>query len=213
MATDEECGPLGCESWGSANLPPTDEPNWNTLINSGYSKWEITMLQKLYFNGGPDATYGVKYITSNNIHIKVGKSSDWQSKCPVGAWYEGNKFVVLTPNKNNGGYEEGVMPDAFGLQNIIHEARHIEQGGFFYAQTAYGEIEAWQIGFRVYQNLGGYISNVMQEIIDLPLSYDPDILTRGVDLMLKHQKDYLGGYLLYLTILPYRFEPYWRYLH
>jgi hypothetical protein len=80
--------------------------------------------------------------------------------------------------------------DPFLLSLIVHEVRHLQQG-FFTALSVYGELEAWQLGFRVYQSLTGHLplgsdSNskaAAVEIMLLPLCRDRPTLRRAQVLM------------------------------
>jgi hypothetical protein len=105
-----------------------------------------------------DARHGVSYILAHGIHITV--KGGWQSGFGSrGAWYEGTTLVVLNADlKNPDGspvYSLTSMPDTWGLANIIHEARHIEQGPDL-AWSKLGEMDAWQIGIDVAKHLGYY---------------------------------------------------------
>lgn len=125
---------------------------------SGYSTWERNILKKLYDEGGPNTVHGVDYILEQGIHITV--KSGWQSGFGSrGAWYEGDNLVVLNGDlKNPDGsnvYSLNSMPDTWGLSNVIHEARHIEQG-YNIAFSKFGEMDAWQVGIDVAENLGYY---------------------------------------------------------
>jgi RHS repeat-associated protein len=140
-----------------------DETCWQNVANNfnTYSNWEQKILKKLYDRGGSSAQHGIQYILENNIHIKV--KSGWQSGFGSrGAWYEGNNLIVLNRDlKNPDGspvYSLNTMPDEWGLANIIHEAKHIEQGPEL-AFSKLGEMEAWQIEIDVAENLGWYVKN------------------------------------------------------
>ena len=60
------------------------------------------------------------------------------------------------------------------------------------------------MGFKVLDALNGDadLTETQQAIVDLELNHDPMNLTAAVNLMLKYDSGYLGGYLLPLTI-PY----------
>jgi hypothetical protein len=84
------------------------------------------------------------------------------------------------------------------LALIVHEVRHLQQG-FFTALSVYGELEAWQLGFRVYQSLTGHLPlglggnphATLLEIMSLPLGWDRQVLRRARILM----REYAGkGY-------------------
>jgi hypothetical protein len=186
---------------------------------SGYTTWERKILKKLYDDGGADGVLGVENIIANNIHIDIGEpltiyapnpygdtySGDWQSVFSIGAWYDSNNdYVYLNP------YSPGVitgsgLPSNYALSNVVHETLHILQGS--QASTAYGELEAWQTGFRVLDVLNGKLSlsKTQQDIVDLPLNHDRDNLIAAVNLMLEDQNgQYLGGYILYFSAI---FDP------
>jgi len=83
---------------------------------------------------------------------------------------------------------------------IIHEACHLKQG-FIKALSVYGELEAWQLEFRVYHRLKGkYPKKAIEELMALPLVYDRAVLKKAVPLM----RDYAGeGYRAdLLPLLP-----------
>ena len=84
------------------------------------------------------------------------------------------------------------------LSLMVHEVRHLQQG-FFTALSIYGELDAWQLGFQVYQNLTGQLplgrgknpQAAVLEIMSLPLNLDREVLRRAQILM----QDYAGkGY-------------------
>ena len=66
---------------------------------------------------------------------------------------------------------------------IIHEARHLQQGPIV-ALSVYGELDAWQLEFRVYHRVKGkYPHSAIEELMTLPLAYDRTVLTKAVHLM------------------------------
>ncbi len=55
---------------------------------------------------------------------------------------------------------------------IIHEARHLQQG-IATALSVYGELDAWQLEFRIYHRIkGNYPHPSIAELMTLPLEYD-----------------------------------------
>ena len=121
--------------------------------------------------------------------------SDWQGKFGVGGWYDPiNNVVYLNPRS---GYEVGKPLTNFGLSLVVHEAMHIEQGTWR-ANSAYGELQAWQAGFRTLQALqNGVLSPTQQAIVDLPLNHNYWNLRTAVILMEQDQNwQYWGGYIL-----------------
>ena len=66
---------------------------------------------------------------------------------------------------------------------VIHEARHLEQG-LFTALSVYGELDAWQLEFRIYHRIKErYPHSAIAELMTLPLKYDRDVLKQAVMLM------------------------------
>ena len=66
---------------------------------------------------------------------------------------------------------------------IIHEARHLQQGSIT-ALSVYGELDAWQLEFRVYHRVKGkYPHSAIAEMMTLPLEYDRVTLKKAVTLM------------------------------
>jgi hypothetical protein len=66
---------------------------------------------------------------------------------------------------------------------IIHEVRHLQQG-IATALSVYGELDAWQLEFRVYHRLKGkYPHPAIAELMTLPLELDRDLLKKAATLM------------------------------
>ncbi len=66
---------------------------------------------------------------------------------------------------------------------IIHEVRHLQQG-LATALSVYGELDAWQLEFRVYHRLKGrYPHPAIAELMTLPLELDRVTLKKAATLM------------------------------
>lgn len=74
---------------------------------------------------------------------------------------------------------------------IIHEARHLQQG-LFTALSVYGELDAWQLEFRIYHRvMGNYPHPAIARLMTLPLELERKVLRQAVNLM----QEYAGkGY-------------------
>ncbi|MCL4275403.1 MAG: hypothetical protein KJZ77_16140 [Anaerolineales bacterium] len=161
---DPACGPDGiwCGYDGSGYAGGTGSKGGSgkdKLDFTGYSDWEKDVLLKLYIEGGPNAVHGVEYMLSNNIHIVI--TNGWPSYLKRGAWWTSDTVYItqggsswIPPNTSI--TEQGILANEWALQNIIHEAYHIEQGKEL-ALTQLGEMQAWKVGLDVYQHLGGVI--------------------------------------------------------
>jgi hypothetical protein len=162
-----------CMAMLSAHNPQKFVAAMASLNYVTYSAWELPILTKFYGEGGNNARHGVNYIIQNKIHITVGKpievipsfpgypptvKGDWQGLGDVAGWFDSDRnSIILNPQK---GYKINTMPDTWGLGTIIHEAKHLEQGG---PLTKYKELEAGQIGLEVVKNIGGYFGKPGQD--------------------------------------------------
>jgi hypothetical protein len=91
---------------------------------------------------------------------------------------------------------------------VIHEARHLQQG-VMTALSVYGELDAWQLEFRIYHRIRGkYPHRAIAELMSLPLGYDRSVLRKAAHLM----QAYAGkGYRIdLLPLFPWKRElKYW----
>lgn len=136
--------------------------------------WQADLLSQLD-NSGPDAHAAAEFIRSHRIKVGFRKASP-----SVGAfWFvDGNiylnaKLYSLDTKVSN--------PRLLCL--VLHEAYHLKQGTLT-ALSVYGELEAWQVDFRLY---GGLINRVpsgaLAELLSLPLSWDRSTLRQARHLM------------------------------
>jgi len=69
------------------------------------------------------------------------------------------------------------------LTLLIHEVKHLQQG-IFLALSVYGELEAWQLQFRLYHALThAPMHPAIAELMTLPLEFDREIMKKAVTLM------------------------------
>ncbi|MCA1900385.1 MAG: hypothetical protein LDL50_06730, partial [Chloroflexi bacterium] len=84
-------------------------------------------------------------------------------------------------------------PGAWTL--LIHEVQHLRQG-FFTAFSIYGELEAWQLQFRVFKKItGATLHPALEELLSLPLNDDRQNLRRARRLMTDFAGVLYGAYL------------------
>jgi hypothetical protein len=149
--------------------------------------WSGSTLNNLA-KAGEDGISMVNFIETRQVKIGFRKQ-----KSTGAMWFlDGNIYL----NANT--YSLATAPtDAFMLSLVAHEALHLKQG-IFTALSVYGELESWQLGFRVYQNLGGAInSSALDELMKLPFGYDREMLNKARSLM----QEYAGkGYRI--DLLP-----------
>lgn len=73
--------------------------------------------------------------------------------------------------------------DPFVLCTLVHEVHHLSQG-WLKALSVYGELEAWQIGFRYYYEITRQpVPPELSELLFLPVVYDRAVLRRARLLM------------------------------
>jgi hypothetical protein len=128
-----------------------------------------------------------EYIRARGTHIGL-----WRARKNVGAFWILTRSVYL--NSRHYSREEALTnPGAWTL--LIHEVKHLQQG-FFTALSIYGELEAWQIQFRLWKKLtGANLHPALEEIISLPLNFDRENLRRARRLMTDFAGIMYGAYL------------------
>lgn len=103
----------------------------------------------------------------------------------VGAFW--TPFGNIRLNSLHYSYESALTEPRI-LTLLIHETRHLQQGPIV-ALSVYGELEAWQLEFRVYRRLTGReLHPALNELMSLPFGWDRDVLRRARVLM----QDYAG---------------------
>ena len=69
------------------------------------------------------------------------------------------------------------------LTLLIHEVKHLQQGPVT-ALSVYGELEAWQLQFRLYhQKASAKMRPAIEKLLSLPLSWDRAVLQQARELM------------------------------
>ena len=137
---------------------------------------------------GPVGQHTVEYLRGNQIQLAVVENS------ATNLWWKA-KFTAAGPRMQPAMFLSrhlANMPphSAWLMASIVHETRHLEQG-FWTAFSVYGELDAWQVGFRFYQNLPGHrpLSAPVQRLLELPLSHDRSILRQARDLINQRENE------------------------
>ncbi len=160
-------------------------------------EWVDAVSEKLE-NAGPEGAQAIEYIHKRKIKIGFKK----QSASTAAMWdIDGN--IYLNPKY----YNEKDTSDPYMLSLIAHEAWHLRQGPVV-ALSVYGELEAWQLGFRIYQQLTNRMLHpAILQLMDLKLCYERPILKRAAELM----QEYSGkGYRIdLLPLYPLHKEIVW----
>ena len=108
---------------------------------------------------------------------------------------------------NTNSYSKDTKPDNPGMLSlVVHEVHHLQQG-LLTALSVYGELDAWQVGFKFYQGMtGSQLNPILQELMALPLGFSRDVLKEAARLM----KAYSPGYRIDLyPLYPLHREIAW----
>jgi len=160
------------------------------------SNWLESYLEKVSASC-EEGRQAVEYIRAHRIKIKFSRA-----RKNVGAFWTpaGNihfNTVHHTP--------ASVLANPRGWTLLIHEVRHLQQG-VLTALSVYGELDAWQYEFRVYQRLTkSKLDPKIAEISSLPLNWERENLHRARGLMQEiagkgYRADLLPLYPLHLEI-------------
>ncbi|WKZ43451.1 MAG: hypothetical protein QY302_15245 [Anaerolineales bacterium] len=112
----------------------------------------------------------------------------WKARKNVGAFWTPLKTIHL----NTVYYSLATNPaDPNLLTILIHEIKHLQQG-IVTALSVYGELEAWQLQFRLYhQKTNVKMHPAIEKLLSLPFGWDREVLMQARTLM----QDFAGkGY-------------------
>jgi len=136
--------------------------------------WKENLLTQLA-QLGEEGSSAAEYLRTRRIFIGF-----WRVRKNIGAFWIFPGMIHF----NSFYYSLKTKADNIGMLTLlIHEVRHLQQG-LFLALSIYGELEAWQLQFRLYHQLTGKpIHPAIAEMLSLPLTYDRAALHRARDLM------------------------------
>ncbi|MCC6568080.1 MAG: hypothetical protein IT315_02470 [Anaerolineales bacterium] len=132
---------------------------------------------------GEEGQIAASYLRTRKTYIGF-----WKVRKHVGAFWT----FFGTIHFNSLHYSLQMNPaDPRMLTLMIHEVKHLQQG-FVTALSVYGELEAWQLQFRLYhQKTNAKMHTAIEKLLSLPLSWDRDVLKQAQVLM----QDFAGkGY-------------------
>ncbi len=153
--------------------------------------WKKMVLEKLAETGelGKES---VDYIRDNAVRMHFRK----YSKSTGARW-----FLFRNISLNTRYYsKETALDDPAMLSLLVHEVHHLKQG-VLTALSVYGELDAWQVGFRFYKEIHPVrLHSAIEEMLTLPLNYERENLRRAAKLM----QEYAGkGYRInWLPLYP-----------
>jgi hypothetical protein len=185
-------------SQGLSNMTSPHPPDAAILVVVSNSPAELSVWTNLVLDrlnsASQEGAAAVSFIKNRNVKIGFRKQKStgamWTLKGNI--YLNANSFSLSTPPTN-----------PFMLNLVAHEALHLKQG-ILTALSVYGELEAWQLGFRIFQALGGRIASAaLNELMGLQVEYDRAMLNKVRFLM----QEYAGkGYRI--DLLP--LFPAWK---
>ena len=139
-----------------------------------HAVWKDTLLEAVT-QAGDEGVAAVNFLRARGTQIGFKKV-----RPNVGAFW--TVFGNIRLNSHYYSYETP-LDDLRIKTLIIHEARHLQQG-FITALSVYGELDAWQLEFRIYHRIkGNYPNPAITELMTLPLEFDRDVLKQAAKLM------------------------------
>lgn len=157
--------------------------------------WTNALLETLSA-AGEEGRQAALYLRARGVRIGF-----WRARRSVGAFWTVFGRIYL----NSQHYTQSTSLDnPYLLSLLVHEACHLRQG-LFVALSVYGELQAWQVGFRFYHTLtGGYPNHpAAKEILSLPLCWERSVLKQAQNLMRAYAGKGYRADLLPLYPLPW----------
>lgn len=136
--------------------------------------WSQNFLRSLE-QFGEEGQIAASYLRAHKTYIGF-----WKVRKNVGAFWTPLRTIHL----NTAHYSLQTNPaDPRLLTLMIHEVKHLQQGCIT-ALSVYGELEAWQLQFRLYhQKTTAKLHPEIEKLLSLPLSWDRDVLQQARELM------------------------------
>ena len=130
----------------------------------------------------------VRFVRGSRIRVGMRRA-----RRSVGAFWKFGKAFYL----NKAHYTmESALENPRAMTLFVHEVRHMQQG-VLTAMSVYGELDAWQVEFRLYKRLTGKtLKPELEELLVLPLSFDRSTLKRARQLMTKFAGVWYGAWIL-----------------
>lgn len=138
------------------------------------------VLSHLSKNGGVGEETS-SFIRNRNVRLKFRKQRHSAAAWTVNGEIHINSLGSVGNISSNNPYL---------LSLVVHETRHLQQG-ILTALSVYGELDAWQTGFRFYRKISSFqLDPVLEEILLLPLDWSRENLTMAAILMKKYSPVY-----------------------
>ncbi len=151
------------------------------------SEWLEKYFEKVA-DSSEEGAAAVRFVRENQVRVGLKRA-----RKSVGAfWWWGKAFYLNKVHYT----EESALENPRAVTLFVHEVRHLEQGPLT-AISILGELDAWQLEFRLYKKLTGRaLTATLEELLSLPLSSDRMVLKRARELMTKHAGFWYGAWIL-----------------
>ena len=112
----------------------------------------------------------LEFVSKHNIRIKFSRQ-----KFSGARW---TLFKTISLNSTN--YSISTDPTDPGLLSLVLHKIHHLQHGLLTALSVYGELDAWQVGFRYYQQLTGKaLGEPLKQLLDIRLGWSRKDLVKA----------------------------------
>lgn len=161
--------------------------------------WKNAVLEKLSTAGGLGQD-SAEFIRERKVQVKFRR----YSKSTGARWFLWRQITLNTRHYSL----DTSLDDPGMLSLLVHEVHHLKQG-MLAALSVYGELDAWQVGYRFYKTFkGGTLHPAIEELLSLPLSWDRNVLCRAAELMQVYAGK--GYHINWLPLYPLHKEvAYW----
>ena len=139
---------------------------------------------------GPEGIAAARYIAQHGTRLSVHNQT-------TGARWTADRRIEIHPR-----YAALPTDDPYALSLIIHEVRHLQQG-ILTALSVYGELDAWQLQFRLLRSVTGRYhpdpgrNATLEQLMLRPLGWDRSVLQRARRLMQSY-----AGKIYRIDLLP-----------
>jgi len=139
------------------------------------AEWEKFLLDQVALTGA-DGRVAAEYLREKKVKIGFRRA-----RSAVGAFWSLSGNIFLNDRYYT---KKNDLTDPYLLSLVVHESRHLQQG-IIKALSVYGELDAWQVGFRVFKEITGcYPAHpAVEELMTLTPGWDRHILQRARILM------------------------------
>ena len=145
------------------------------MANSHLDAVWVNALLQAVANCSPEGAAAATYLRSHRTKIGFQRV-----RANVGALWTPLGNIRLNSRYYS---SETPLTDPGLLGLIIHETRHLQHGPVI-ALSVYGELEAWQLDFRVRRRvMQSELPAVILELMSLPLGWDRHVLRTAQGLM------------------------------